>query len=84
MDYKIAKGWQLPPSNALDNEPDLDELRERLRAMSDAELVAFGKQMHELVYPLRYGSDGKPLVCALSIQLAEARAEWRRRASASA
>jgi hypothetical protein len=47
--------------------------------MSDADLLAFGKQMRELVYPLTYGSDGKPSVSAFSIQLGEARAEWRRR-----
>jgi hypothetical protein len=79
MDDKVAKSWQQPPSNAFDNEVDLDELRGRLRRMSDAELVAFGKQMHELVYPLSYGFNGKPVVCAFSIQLDEARSEWRRR-----
>jgi hypothetical protein len=45
--------------------------------MNDEELVKFGKQMGELVYPLTYGSDGKPSVSAFSIPLDEARAEWR-------
>jgi hypothetical protein len=58
---------------------DLDAIRARLRAMSDTELVAFGKEMRGLVYPLTYGGDGKPSVSAFSIQLDEARAEWRRR-----
>ena len=47
--------------------------------MSEDELLAFGWQMHELVYPLRYGFDGKPVVSLFSIQLDEARKEWRRR-----
>jgi hypothetical protein len=47
--------------------------------MSDAEVVAFGKQMRGLVYPLTYDGHGKPSVSAFSIQLGEARAEWRRR-----
>jgi len=47
--------------------------------MSEDELLAFGWQMHEPVYPLRYGFDGKPVVCAFSIRLDEARKEWRRR-----
>lgn len=47
--------------------------------MTDDELVAFGKQMRELVYPLTYDCDGKPSISAFSIQLDEARAEWLRR-----
>jgi hypothetical protein len=58
---------------------DVDAIRAKLRAMSDSELIAFGKQMRGLVYPLTYGGDGKPSVSAFSIQLPEARAEWRRR-----
>lgn len=63
----------------LDVSVDLDALRARLRSMSDAELLAFGKQMRSLVYPLTYDGDGKPQVSTFSIQLDEARAEWRRR-----
>lgn len=58
---------------------DVEALRVRLRAMNDAELLKFGLQMHDLVYPLRYAYDGKPVVSAFSIQLGEARSEWRRR-----
>ena len=58
---------------------DVEAIRARLATMSDEDLIAFGKQMRGLVYPLRYGYDAKPVVCAFSIQLNEARAEWRRR-----
>jgi hypothetical protein len=71
--------WQQGPSNALSNSVNLDDLRELLSGLSDADLIVFGKQMRGLVYPLRYDGDGKPQVSAFSIQLNEARAEWRRR-----
>jgi hypothetical protein len=58
---------------------DLHALRDRLEKMTDAELIVFGKQMRGLCYPLTYDGDGKPVVCAFSIQLDEARDEWRRR-----
>lgn len=58
---------------------DVEACREKLRAMTDAELISFGKQMHDLVYPRTYDFYGKPTVSAFSIQLDEARAEWRRR-----
>lgn len=58
---------------------DVDALRLRLQVMTGAELLAFGKQLRGLVYPLTFGGDGKPQVSAFSIQLDEARAEWRRR-----
>ena len=58
---------------------DVEIARARIQAMGDEELLMFGKQMRQLVYPLTYGFDGKPTVSAFSIQLAEARAEWRRR-----
>jgi hypothetical protein len=58
---------------------DLGALRIRLGGMNDSELLAFGNQMHHLVYPLTYDGDGKPSASAFSIQLNEARNEWRRR-----
>lgn len=67
------------PCEALGISIDLDALRERLHAMSENELLAFGTQMRHLVYPFTYGADGKPSVSTFSIQLDEARAEWRRR-----
>jgi hypothetical protein len=60
-------------------EIDLAALRAKLQAMSEAELLAFGKDMHKSVYPRVYGYDRKPTVSSFSIQLDEARAEWRRR-----
>lgn len=47
--------------------------------MTEAELIAFGRQMRSLVYPLTYDGDGRVQASAFSIQLDEARAEWRRR-----
>lgn len=61
----------------------IEQLRARLHSMTDGELVAFGKQMRALVYPLTYGPDGQPSVSAFSLQLEEARAEWRRRKTQS-
>jgi hypothetical protein len=71
--------WLQGPTNALGISVDLDAIRARLQNMNEAELLAFGRQMRSLVYPLTYGSDGKPSVSAFSIQLDEARAEWRQR-----
>jgi len=52
----------------------LQKLRERLRLMSDEELVKFGKQVRSLSEP-RVGVTPDPW----RAQLQEARAEWRRR-----
>src|SRR5215472_17467510 len=51
--------WLEDPSNALGIHLDFDALRVRLERMSDEELLAFGKQMHKLVYPLTYDGDGR-------------------------
>ena len=67
----------------LDVSVDLAALRNRPQEMSEAELLAFGKQMWDLVYPLTYRADGNPSVSSFSIQLDEARTEWRRRRSAA-
>jgi hypothetical protein len=45
----------------------LEKLRERLRSMSDEELIKFGKQVRELAEN------------PFQRQLEEARAEWKRR-----
>ena len=52
---------------------DVDGLRARLRAITEAELTAFGRKMHALCYPLTYDGDGKRSVPAFSIQLGDAR-----------
>ena len=64
---------------ASNHDLDLEALRAKLRQLPDAELISFGQRMRGLVYPLTYGGDGKPSVSAFSIQLREARHEWRRR-----
>lgn len=71
--------WRQGSSDSAGSSVDVEALRVRLSGMSDMALMDFGKQMHGLVYPLRYGADGKPSVSAFSIQLEVAREEWRRR-----
>lgn len=71
--------WRQGPTAHHEIQLDVEALRARLRGMTDAELLTFGKQMHELVYPLRYDGKGKPRVSSFSIQLDEARLEWLRR-----
>jgi hypothetical protein len=55
-------------------EVQLQKLRERLRAMSDEELIKFGKMVRSLSAP-RVSVTPDPW----KAQLEEARAEWRRR-----
>jgi hypothetical protein len=56
---------------------NVDELRTRLRKMSDEELRKFGKAARYMVSPA--ANMGKPPLPAFVLQLEEARAEWRRR-----
>lgn len=58
---------------------EVEEIRARLAKMSDTELITFARQMRGPVCPRTYDYRGKPTVSAFSIQLDEARAEWRRR-----
>jgi hypothetical protein len=58
---------------------DAEAVRTRIQNISDNELLEYGRQIRKLVYPLTYAFNGLPTVSAFSIQLAEARAEWRRR-----
>ena len=55
-------------------EVQLQKLRERLRKMSDEELIKFGKDVRKLSEP-RVSVTPDPW----KAQLEEARAEWRRR-----
>jgi hypothetical protein len=48
---------------------DLDALRSRLRGITESELLAFGKQMHSLSFPLTYDFRSKPTFSAFSVQL---------------
>jgi hypothetical protein len=64
-------------SIAIQTDIDLDQLRARLRKMSDGELRSFGKAAKFMCSP---GANlGKPPREAFVVQLREARAEWRRR-----
>jgi hypothetical protein len=56
-------------------EVQLQRLREQLRVMSDAELIAFGKSVRSLLEPRVVSAQP----CAFDRQLEEARSEWRRR-----
>jgi hypothetical protein len=57
----------------------VDELRERLRKMSDAELRTFGQAAQRMVSPK--ANPGQPPPEVFVIQLDEARKEWKRRKS---
>jgi len=56
---------------------NIDELRARLRKMSDEELRKFGEAGKYMVSPK--ANMGKPPLPDFVLQLEEARAEWRRR-----
>ena len=55
---------------------DTEQIRERIRKMSDAELRKYGRAAMDLSDPKK--NLGKPNE-AFKIRLDEARAEWRRR-----
>jgi len=57
--------------------PDLTELRERLRKMSDAELLRFGKAAKYMCSP--QATLGQPPRDSFVLQLEEAKEEWKRR-----
>jgi hypothetical protein len=56
---------------------DLDELRARLRKMTDEELIRRGKAGRYMCSP--QANFGKPPLACFVIQLRETIAEWRRR-----
>jgi hypothetical protein len=56
---------------------DIAKLRERLRKMTDAQLLEFGRAARQLCGP--EANFGKPPREVFVTQLKEARAEWRRR-----
>jgi hypothetical protein len=55
---------------------DIEQIRERIRKMSDAELRKYGRAARDLSDPKKNFGTPNP---AFKIQLDEARAEWRRR-----
>ena len=68
----MTQGNQTTPFN-------VDELRERLRKMSDAELRTFGQAAQHMVSPKANPDQAPPELFV--IQLDEARKEWKRRKS---
>lgn len=60
---------------------DVDVLRERLRRMTDEQLLGFGKAARYKCTPK--ANLGRPPLEPFLIQLREARAEWRLRAKGS-
>jgi hypothetical protein len=75
--FTLPKGSSLVPEIQVSDHVDVEALRERLRKMTDAELLRFGKDNRYMCSP--YANLGKPPLEAFVIQLREARAEWRRR-----
>jgi hypothetical protein len=60
----------------IQSEPEnIDQIRDRIRKMSDAELRKYGRAARDLSDPKK----NRKLNPAFQIQLDEARAEWRRR-----
>ena len=55
---------------------DIEQIRARLRKMSDLELRKFGRSASNMADPKKNFGTSNP---AFQIQLDEARAEWRRR-----
>jgi hypothetical protein len=55
-----------------------EELRERLRAMTDEQLIKYGKAAKYMADP-RNSADKRTAHDVYKVQLEECRAEWRRR-----
>jgi hypothetical protein len=68
--------WQQGPSSAFDG-VDIEELRTRLRKMSDNQLIEFGRAARFMCS--LEASFGKPPRAVFVDQLNAAREEWRRR-----
>jgi len=56
---------------------DVNAIRARLRSLSDVQLIEYGKNCAFLCSPKQ--NFGKPPLEVWTVQLSEARAEWRRR-----
>jgi hypothetical protein len=65
------------PEIQIQQQIDVESLRERLRGMTDEQLLHFGKASRYM--SSRYANMGKSPLQAFVIQLEEAKAEWRRR-----
>ena len=75
--FSLPQGSSLLSEIQVSDRVDIEALRERLRKMTDAELLRFGKDNRYMCSP--YANLGKARLEAFVIQLREARAEWRRR-----
>jgi hypothetical protein len=58
------------------NPEDIEQIRARIRAMSDLELRKYGRAARDMADPKKNFGPPNP---SFKIQLDEARAEWRRR-----
>jgi hypothetical protein len=65
---------------ATDAPLDVEEFRARIRKMSDAELLRYGKAARYMCSPDAYFGNGPRET--FGIQLRECRAEWKRRKAA--
>jgi hypothetical protein len=63
------------------NPESIEQIRERIHKMSDAELRKYGRAAQDSSDPRKNFGSGNP---AFQVQLDEARAEWRRRHPAAA
>ena len=75
--FALPQGSSLVPEIQVSDHVDIEDLRARLRKMTDAELLRFGKDNRYMCSS--YTNMGKAPLEAFVIQLREARAEWRRR-----
>ena len=75
--FSLPQGSSLVPEIQVSDHVDIEDLRARLRKMTDAELLRFGKDNRYMCSS--YTNMGKAPLEAFVIQLHEARAEWRRR-----
>lgn len=57
---------------------DVEEFRERIRKMPDAQLIRYGKATRYMVDP-RKSADKKTVLDVHRVQLQECIAEWKRR-----
>jgi hypothetical protein len=64
-------------SNSVQRSQTPEELRARIRGMSDADLLKFGQGAAHMCTPAK--NSNRPIREVFREQLREARAEWRRR-----
>jgi hypothetical protein len=71
------KGELRSPVTMIQSKPEnIEQIRERLRGMSDNDLLRYGQASRYMADPKNNHGDSNP---AIQVQLDEARAEWKRR-----